>query len=64
MANGRVRQRNVLPSEKMFHREDPSLACERGLMEELGMYITNSSMMEVRLQLLWVVRDAVAHIWV
>lgn len=36
MADGRVRQRHVMPSEKMIDGEPPSQAALRGLREELG----------------------------
>ena len=40
MADGRVRDRNVLPSTKMLSKDDPKHACIHGMIKEFSPYIT------------------------
>jgi len=57
MADGRTRERNQLPSEKLLNEEDPVLAAERAVREELGSVI-GSTLHGKGLELEVLLRDA------
>ena len=48
MADGQVRKRNVLLSEKMIANEDPLPAAVRGVIEELGTFNLDRSTVQVK----------------
>ena len=47
MADGRVRERNVLPSEKMVAGEEAKHAAVRGVLEEMGEYVLAQQLIKV-----------------